>query len=661
MQHKERLDVIIPISLDLDWPTVESTVADILDLNKKYGFWRFALASPCGGWRSIGYPPTKFFEENAKMFLEVKEKVAPYGIECGWWDTLTVRSGKSGEFNGKGELDGSESPVHNCPRNPVFRKRFAENVSIFSKIAKPAFIFTEDDFYIGNGCFCDNCLNEFAKKQGRYYTREELREALKGKPESIETLRAWREFSKSSVVGLAKAIREKLDVESPEIPIGYMQSGNTDFEGDSTEEVARALAGDNHTPFSRLYGVFYCGVDLNELPRVLYHPLYSRQHIKGDFKYYYEADTYPHTRFYTTGRDMRSIMGIVFSYGFEGAVHQAYQLLDSPQEETAYGKMYAQERVRYNEVYRIAEKCNIKGVEICYDPFWNTIGDVSAGWDPRWIKAVGLFGIPHTTVPSNVAFWDDVQAKYADDETVMEYLSKGLFLDGEAAKCLCERGYGKYIGVDIGGVDSAEGNVRFDLAAREVICDKLVSDRMGRNMPSAHMWCPAGNGKLYKMEITDKTCEVVSEFYTYQRELITPAMTRFENELGGRVVVMGMTVKNNNSQALFNYRRQRLIQELISWCSDEYFYVKEAAKVYAVMNEADEKEDFRGMITIVNLCSDDLEKPQLHLPEAWRDATEFYALDVDANWVKLEYSKTDDGIELSNSLSPEDPMYIKVC
>jgi hypothetical protein len=42
-------------------------------------------------------------------------------------------------------------------------------------------------------------------------------------------------------------------------------------------------------------------------------------------------------------------------------------------------------------------------------------------------------------------------------------------------------------------------------------------------------------------------------------------MTRFENELSGRVVVMGMTVKGNLSQSLFNYRRKRLFEEMLLW------------------------------------------------------------------------------------------------
>ena len=52
----KELDVIVPIALELDWPTVESTVRDILEQVETYGVKKFALACPGGGWRSTGYP-----------------------------------------------------------------------------------------------------------------------------------------------------------------------------------------------------------------------------------------------------------------------------------------------------------------------------------------------------------------------------------------------------------------------------------------------------------------------------------------------------------------------------------------------------------------------------------------------------------------------------
>ena len=58
-------DIIIPISLDLDWPTKDIIIDDIMELYNNYSFTRFALAAPCGGWRAVGFPPREFYEERA--------------------------------------------------------------------------------------------------------------------------------------------------------------------------------------------------------------------------------------------------------------------------------------------------------------------------------------------------------------------------------------------------------------------------------------------------------------------------------------------------------------------------------------------------------------------------------------------------------------------
>ena len=75
MKKTELIDIIIPISLELDWPTEESIVSEVLEQHKLYGFQKFAFAAPSGGWRSVGYPASSYFEERANLFLKVKKRV----------------------------------------------------------------------------------------------------------------------------------------------------------------------------------------------------------------------------------------------------------------------------------------------------------------------------------------------------------------------------------------------------------------------------------------------------------------------------------------------------------------------------------------------------------------------------------------------------------
>lgn len=666
-EHINALDVIIPVSIELDWPTKASITADIREQHKRYGFCRFALAAPSGGWRSIGYPPREHYIDRAKLFAKVRDELIADGIECGWWITATLKSGRSEQFTPMVDEKGDASYMANCPMDPAFRKSFSENVALFASIAHPAFILTEDDFSVlaGSsqyGCFCKHHLAEFAKRTGKAYTREELIAIFGEKnEESYSLLRQWRALAKDSMVTIAQEIRRAVDEKTPEIPIGYMQAGCADMEGDCTREVCRALAGPNHVPFSRFHGTAYCGGDSKDIPKILFSALYTKQH-NPDILAYHESDTFPHTRFFMSGAFMRAMMSVVYSAGFDGSTFQTQQLLDDPNEEVIYGKMFREERNRFDALHKAAKVCRMRGVELSYDPFWNTV-DHYGSWKPLWARPIGLFGIPYTTTREKVACWDARQARHYDHATVMEYLSKGLILDGAAAKELCARGYGKYLGVDVGEVVT-KGALSYDLAAREVICEGFMPGLKGRHMPSPHMYAIGNNGNLLRLTVTDANCEVLSELVSFEKEHISPAMTRYENALGGKIVVMGSTLfdekkqRTNLSQSLYNYRRQKILQHLVQWCGGDYATVENEANVFVVMNEAIDppKAGFRSMLTLVNLGDDPLDRISVAFPSMSDSLSEIYYLAKNGEWKKQRFTKTQNGFSITKKLSFGEPV-----
>lgn len=662
---QNELDIIIPIALSLDHPTPQTIIRDIIEQHKRYGFTRFMLAGPSGGYRYLGFPPHTWFLERASWFCEIREAVAPHGISLGFWITTTVKSGHHPDFTPIIKSNGDVHPFANCPLCEAFRNQLATDIAEFARIAKPDFIITEDDFSLAaaDGCFCEAHLRALEQRCGRHYTREELTDVLSQRtPQAIDVIRHWRELARDSLVELATAIRTAVDQHSPEIPIGYMQPYFADNDGDATEAVSRALAGPRHIPFSRLEGADYGGIHSRYIPDMLFHILYSRQHLPQPFAYYLEGDTFPHTRFYTAGRHMMATMAIAYSYGFDGATFQTQQLLDQANEEPAYGLAFAAERTRFNEASRKAKQCTVKGVELPYDPFWNTLDTTKSTRNPLWTRTVARFGIPYTTTPESVVFWDERHAKYADDATIRSALSGALFLDGEAAKCLCERGYGEYLGVSVGG-DVLDGNpdLRWDIGAREILCEPFVTGRQGKHMTAAWMLSPHGNGKLFSLTVTDEHCEPITEYYDSALRFVTTSMTRFQNSLGGKVVVMGLSLNGNGSQALFNYRRKRLIQEQLVWCCDDYVMVKDAPDVMVVENVATDPQEsgFREMLTVLNMCEDPPDAITLHLPARLRGCSVEH-LAADGTWQPLPAMPTEDGIELSYRLDYCTPCYLLI-
>ncbi len=206
---------------------------EILERYNNYDIKAFCLAAPFGGWRGTGYPSKDRYREFAELFLSVKETLKDYEIELGWWIVLTVKNG--GGFTPIIKDDRTKHPFACCPSDPEFIQRFSEDVAMFAKIAKPSFIITEDDFSVraASGCYCDYHLNEFARRMGKHYSREEILEKYQeDTPEAVEFVRTWRTVLKDSLVHFAAAVRRELDKESPEIPMGCMQPGCTFEEGD---------------------------------------------------------------------------------------------------------------------------------------------------------------------------------------------------------------------------------------------------------------------------------------------------------------------------------------------------------------------------------------------------------------------------------------------
>ena len=647
-KNSKRLEIIVPISNDNDWPDYRQTIAEIREQHDKYGIDQFALTCPCGGWRTTGLPPEEFYRERAEVFKKIQSAVAPEGIRCGWWITLTLKSGPDPRWNRMIRMDGTETPMASCPLNPVFRETFARNVALFVKIAKPAFVITEDDFSINaaavyEGCFCEHHLAEFARREGRFWTREELKAILEQTtPEAHELRRRWRALMRDSLVLFARAMRAAVDEESPEVPMGTMQSGKSDQDGNMTEALARAMAGPAHTPFCRLHGTFYGGENINGIPERIFHALYSKQHIGKNFKFLHESDTFPHTRFFTSAASMRVLMSSSYSYGFSGSIFQTQQLLDDGNEESAYCKLIGRERSRFQAIVDAAAHCRLKGVRVHYDPFRAT-ADPERKYHSRWDGLLSKYSIPYTTLESDTVFLSGNQPMHLERAELMQILSKSVFLDGDAATALCQLGLSRYIGVETGD-DPITGMNVYDLCGREVIQPEFIPEHKGRNMHRADFFAPGGRGKHYSLVPIDPGCEIITKLLSYKKEFISVGMTRFVNELGGKVVVLNQAICNNRSSSLYNYRRQKLFHELLIWCSDEYAFVKNEARIFLIMNEALDPETagFRGMLTLSNLNPDPVEGFALHLPPAWRGC-EFLRLVPDGKYLPCPAAQTEDG------------------
>ncbi|MBR6792803.1 MAG: hypothetical protein IKM48_00415 [Clostridia bacterium] len=654
-------EFLVPVGLTGNRQTPEDVAATVTQQHERYGLKRFVLAAPGLAWRYKGYPDITVYEQFAEIFCRVRELLKGRDLALGWWSSVNLKSGRHPDLQPIVKGDGEEHPFANCPSDAEFKERHAKNIAAFCRIARPDFIMIEDDYCISAaagkyGCFCKNHLAEFEKRVGRRYEREELVRIFgKKEQDSIELLKRYKEMLKDTMVDLSARIRRELDKQTPEIPICLAQAGTIDNDGNATEAVCRALAGKNHRPLCRLYGAYYNGGEIKNVPELLYHAVYCKQHLGEDFGLYHESDTYPHTRFFTSARMMKTYLGITYSHGLIGSVFQTQQHLDDPGEETAYGKMLKSERARLTELIKTVSGCTPMGVEIPYDPFYNFMEESR---NPLWVRTASAFGIPFVTTPAKTAFLDEVSAKYLGDDELKRYLSGNLFLDGDAAYHLTKRGYGRYLGVSV-GENAVTDEMKYDFAAKEVICPPFDQYSVGKNMPAAHTYAKGKNGIPRSVTPLGEETEIISKVYTCERLPFTVGMTRFENELGGRVVVMGMTLRGNGSQSLFNYRRMKLFDQMLLWCGEELPFVKSEPYLHLIANRGGEDKDFAYQLTVINLGEDTVYDAALYLPMDMRNKEILY-LTVEGCWEKADVAETEDGIIIKHPLEICEPLYLKL-
>lgn len=637
-------------------------LAEMLKLKQQFGLRRFFLTGPGLGVRLTGFPSAQVYHDLGTLLLRVKKALAPHDIEVGWWCAPSLKSGK-GPYQNITGIDGKVSEISSCPLDMSFRETFSNNVAIVAKIAKPFMIQFEDDYELSNhvgvpfGCFCPLHLQKFEELQQHYYSREELLSIFSQvTPESIKLRRAWAELSSASLTSLAVAIREKVDAVSPETRMGLCQSGCADLDGDITESVTRAFAGKTR-PMVRLFGSTYSSDDGSHLPIAIFHALYSKQHLPDDFELFHESDTYPHTRFFMSSSKLKSLMTAAFSYGLDDTLFYTTQYLDDPTEENGYSNMFKAEVKRFNTLKAAVSDCNVAGCEIVYQPFEHIVIPYNGGRPFQgynaWINILGRFGIPYTSKGGSVKMISGTTTKFMSDKEIREYLQGGVFLDGKAAYYLTERGFGELIGAEV----VPGGKAAFcHEGIRDIADFKSIKGRLMYN----YLFAPAGSegGAFYELK-PHKNAEILTDFLDPSEKPVIPGMIRFKNKLGGRVAITAFDLTNNESSAVFNYRKKEIIRQTIGWLGGSPLpvCVTKEPNVFCILNRS--KTNDYAVVTITSLSTDAYDSIHLEIAPEWVGA-KIEQLNKDGEWLAAKGFSNGNKLKIETSITVMNPVLLKL-
>lgn len=195
-------------------------------------------------WFSTGesFPGMDWHRRNVAVIREAAEDMRKLGIRASIQFEATVGHGddfptaeEKARFDkpwtGWTGPDGTECRYCNCPRQSGFLRRLAEISELYATI-RPAVVWIDDDLRLTNhspvsgadgpGCWCDKCLADFSRRDGRTWTRAELQAAWKGGDAALRD--RWEDFSSESMAELASVIARSFRKVSPKTRFG-LQTG----------------------------------------------------------------------------------------------------------------------------------------------------------------------------------------------------------------------------------------------------------------------------------------------------------------------------------------------------------------------------------------------------------------------------------------------------
>lgn len=416
-----------------------------------------------------------------------------------------------------------------CPLDKGFQRYIRNSAARIAK-AKPDHIMLDDDFRLlfrpGKGCACPEHMKRFNEAAGTKLTREELYDALCNRPAEAKELReVFIKTQIDSLIECAREIRGGIDEVAPTIPGSYCLCG---ISAEGAYEIASIMAGEGNPVIVRVNNANYCAKDHRKFSHVMYRAATQLGALNGKpDAILAETDTCPQNRYSTTATAMHSHFTFSILEGAKGAKHWITRLRAY---EPASGKAYRAKLEKFNGFYNTLSELNDKltfvgcNIPIPKSPYYVITPNDSEVDKNDWHSCIlSLFGFPlyFSKEDGGVNFF---AAKYDEkftDEQMLKFLSGKVVLDGDSAKNLIKRGFGKYLGVSVEPY-GASGPV----VSGEITLDgKILGLQYGISKITPESECVKAHAHAYHLRDG------------VHKDILFPSVTEYKNELGGTAVV----------------------------------------------------------------------------------------------------------------------------
>jgi hypothetical protein len=557
-------------------------------------------------------------EEDAwfKTVKDAKEILENSGIEVSlnpWMTSLHCDRGR--KFPEGRKFQPMVSPSGKVSRacasfaDPEWRKYL---YGLYGRFASLGFrvLWVEDDFRYHNhapldwgGGFEPSILKRFSRKIGRTVSRKELTGAIlkPGRPHPWRSLwmETWREIKLEVAKGLAEAVSSNAPESSK---IGIMSSGPAvhSAEGRDWGKLFGAFMIDGkvaHRPHFQWYSdtrgpdivYSFCMLDIQKdlrpdncevAPEIENSPFTSWN--KSDSLSWAHMSV---AQFF--GSDALLLDVFPFSGNPADSEPEIWNMLDRSQPALKWiGKRFTKDlrtqgvgipwRQNAQELIRTEKG---KSLNELHEP--DCTAHSSADFLMRYGIAVSLRRQESNAVFGRLAWI------FSDDE-LRELLSGGLLLDAASAEILCQRGFGKDIGVDFLGMADREDD---SFSLEKVACNECgVEKGLYFNFNKL-----LKAGRLRPLRGAREWTEILRP----DRSKFGSGIVTFENKLGGRIATLASSDPGSVPKC---GQRQLMIQSAVRFCAGGYKIATVNGGPYLIM------EEFAGagrrLFTIFNASPD---------------------------------------------------------
>lgn len=353
--------------------------------------------------------------------------------------------------------DGQETFVC-CPEDEEFIKHFCSVLKTLAK-ARPKAIMLDDDFRMsvrpGLGCVCPLHVAEFNRIAGTNMTCDELREYILGAPHHDRLVDIYRQTQIDSLVKAAKAFRAAVDEVDPTIQGINCTSGHF---CDSVIHTNPIWAGKGNPTMVRVPNGIYAPVSVRGFSDLMRQGAVCASKLKkhGIDIVLSETDTIPFNRYGKGARHLHAHYTASMLEGLKGAKHWLYRSTAFEQNSgKAYRAILAKHSGMYEKLAELSDGIEWLGANSAFieqEKFLYDRENFRRYHDNDWvILNLERMGLPFyfSEQHSKATFLEGDIVRDMTDEQINAAFTASVFLDGQSAKDLIERGYGDLLGVEV--------------------------------------------------------------------------------------------------------------------------------------------------------------------------------------------------------------------